>query len=108
MVFVSPRQRAHTTFHLLFDHMGQNVPQHVTSELVREWDYGYVLALWVVLGRCKQGLASDYEGLKTSEIRKTRPGWDIFKDGWEIFNLFFVTRIEVTLVVAPEAKAWLI
>jgi sedoheptulose-bisphosphatase len=40
MVFVSPRQRAHTTFHLLFGHLGQQVPEHVISELVREWDYG--------------------------------------------------------------------
>jgi broad specificity phosphatase PhoE len=42
MVFVSPRQRAHTTFHLLFDHLRDQLPDHVNSELVREWDYGCV------------------------------------------------------------------
>ncbi len=38
-VHVSPRQRAHTTFHLLFEHTG-TVPDHVLTEDVAEWDYG--------------------------------------------------------------------
>jgi broad specificity phosphatase PhoE len=63
MVFVSPRERAHKTFHLLFAHLPE-LPAHVTDELVSEWDYG------------------DYEGLKSSEINATRPGWDIWKDGY--------------------------
>lgn len=62
VVYVSPRERAHKTFHLLFDHLPK-LPEHVMTEEVREWDYG------------------DYEGLKSSEIHKTRPGWDIWNDG---------------------------
>lgn len=38
-VFVSPRQRAHKTFHLLFGHLTQ-YPHHILTEEVREWDYG--------------------------------------------------------------------
>ncbi|RXW19513.1 hypothetical protein EST38_g6336 [Candolleomyces aberdarensis] len=38
-------------------------PPHIVTEDVREWDYG------------------DYEGLKTSEIHKNKPTWDIWKDG---------------------------
>jgi sedoheptulose-bisphosphatase len=37
-VFVSPRQRAHRTFHLLFQHV--ETPHHILTEDVREWDYG--------------------------------------------------------------------
>jgi len=37
-VLVSPRQRAHRTFHLLFEHTG--VPNHALTEEVQEWDYG--------------------------------------------------------------------
>lgn len=40
-VFVSPRQRAFTTFRLLFAHIPQP-PHHTISEEVREWDYGYI------------------------------------------------------------------
>ncbi|KAF8078756.1 histidine phosphatase superfamily [Lyophyllum atratum] len=61
-VFVSPRQRAHKTFHLLFAHVPE-VPHHILSEEVREWDYG------------------DYEGLLSSEIKKQNPNWSIWKDG---------------------------
>ena len=61
-VFVSPRIRAHKTFHLLFDHV-EKLPDHVITEEVREWDYG------------------EYEGLLSSEIQKKNPGWDIWKDG---------------------------
>lgn len=59
---VSPRQRAHKTFHLLFDHLPK-LPDHVITPLCAEWDYG------------------DYEGLKSSEIHKINPDWDIWKDG---------------------------
>lgn len=61
-VFVSPRQRAHETFHLLFDHCSTS-PPHIITEQVREWDYG------------------DYEGITSAEILKTRPNWEIFRDG---------------------------
>ncbi|KAI0756605.1 phosphoglycerate mutase-like protein [Daedaleopsis nitida] len=61
-VFVSPRIRAHRTFHLLFDHLPE-LPHHVTTEEVREWDYG------------------DYEGLKPAEIQERNPGWFIWRDG---------------------------
>lgn len=62
MVFVSPRIRAHKTFHLLFDHVPER-PHHVTSEELREWDYG------------------EYEGLLSSEIKQRNPNWVIWKDG---------------------------
>ncbi|KAH9486612.1 Acid phosphatase [Psilocybe cubensis] len=58
---VSPRQRAATTFHLLFDHTVE--PDYVLTEEVREWDYG------------------EYEGLKPAEIQKINPGWKIWNDG---------------------------
>ncbi|KAG8747252.1 hypothetical protein FRC10_001868 [Ceratobasidium sp. 414] len=61
-VFISPRQRAHNTFHLLFD-VYPEAPPHTVTEVVREWDYG------------------DYEGLTSKEIHKTNPDWDIFRDG---------------------------
>ncbi|KAI0788542.1 phosphoglycerate mutase-like protein [Abortiporus biennis] len=61
-VFVSPRLRAHSTFHLLFDHLPE-LPDHVITESVREWDYG------------------QYEGLKSDEIAKLNPGWNIWKNG---------------------------
>ena len=61
-VFVSPRIRAHKTFHLLFDHLSE-LPNHVISEEVREWDYG------------------EYEGLLTAEIKQRNPSWVIWKDG---------------------------
>ncbi|OSD03570.1 phosphoglycerate mutase-like protein [Trametes coccinea BRFM310] len=61
-VMVSPRVRAHRTFHLLFDHLPE-IPHHVTTEEVREWDYG------------------DYEGLLSSEIKQRNPNWTIWNDG---------------------------
>lgn len=60
---MSPRKRAHDTFHLLFQHLTTPPPHSITEE-VREWDYG------------------DYEGITTSEIHKTRPDWEIFRDGY--------------------------
>ncbi|KZS95951.1 phosphoglycerate mutase-like protein [Sistotremastrum niveocremeum HHB9708] len=61
-ILISPRRRAHETFHLLFGDESQ-APSHEITNDVREWDYG------------------EYEGLTTKEIVKGRPGWDIFKDG---------------------------
>lgn len=61
-VYVSPRIRAHKTFHLLFDHV-EKLPDHIITEEVREWDYG------------------EYEGLKPAEIQGIRPGWSIWRDG---------------------------
>ncbi|OJT03006.1 Sedoheptulose 1,7-bisphosphatase [Trametes pubescens] len=61
-VFVSPRIRAHRTFHLLFEHLPE-IPHHVTTEEVREWDYG------------------EYEGLRPAEIKQLNPTWTIWKDG---------------------------
>ncbi|KAJ7492754.1 histidine phosphatase superfamily [Mycena latifolia] len=60
-VFVSPRQRAHKTFHLLFEHV--ETPHHLITEECREWDYG------------------DYEGLLSSEIKAMNPTWSIWNDG---------------------------
>ncbi|PPQ67043.1 hypothetical protein CVT26_009940 [Gymnopilus dilepis] len=60
--FVSPRQRARKTFELLFEHIGE-LPKHVFTEEVGEWDYG------------------DYEGLTSAEIKKLNPTWNIWNDG---------------------------
>ncbi|KAJ7169746.1 histidine phosphatase superfamily [Mycena filopes] len=60
-VFVSPRQRAHRTFHLLFEHV--KTPHHTITEECREWDYG------------------EYEGLLSSEIKEKNPTWSIWADG---------------------------
>ncbi|KAJ6574973.1 histidine phosphatase superfamily [Mycena capillaripes] len=60
-VLVSPRQRAHRTFHLLFEHV--ETPHHLITEECREWDYG------------------DYEGLLSSEIKDLNPTWSIWNDG---------------------------
>jgi probable phosphoglycerate mutase len=61
-VLVSPRQRAHRTFQLLFDHL-ENKPKHTLTEDVREWTYG------------------DYEGLTSAEIKKFDPNWQIWFNG---------------------------
>jgi probable phosphoglycerate mutase len=62
IILVSPRRRAHDTFHLLTEHLPQT-PNHVFTADVREWDYG------------------DYEGLKAHEIRAKQPTWSIWRDG---------------------------
>ncbi|KZP10528.1 phosphoglycerate mutase-like protein [Athelia psychrophila] len=62
VAIISPRQRAHRTFHLLFEHLGET-PAHIISEDCREWDYG------------------EYEGLLSNEIQERNPGWEIWKDG---------------------------
>ncbi|OCH95830.1 phosphoglycerate mutase-like protein [Obba rivulosa] len=90
-VYVSPRKRAHRTFHLLFDHLPE-LPRHVTTEEVREWDYG------------------EYEGLLTSEIREKNPGWDIWKDGCpegeSVDEMCF--RVDnVILKVREDHRQWL-
>jgi len=61
-VLVSPRQRAHRTFELLFDHI-ENKPKYTLTEDVREWTYG------------------DYEGLTSAEIKKIDPNWQIWTNG---------------------------
>ena len=68
-VFVSPRIRAHRTFHLLFGHL-PDVPHHVITEEVREWDYG------------------EYEGLLSSEIKQRNPSWIIWKDGYAFSGFY--------------------
>jgi probable phosphoglycerate mutase len=57
-VFTSPRQRAQQTCHLT----GLTTPAEIDPDL-SEWDYG------------------DYEGRGSADIRKERPGWNIFQDG---------------------------
>jgi broad specificity phosphatase PhoE len=57
-VFTSPRGRAKRTCELA----GLSASAVVEPDLA-EWDYG------------------DYEGLRTAEIFKTRPGWKLFRDG---------------------------
>ena len=59
LVLTSPRLRARTTCELAgFGAMGVQ-----TEANLAEWDYG------------------DYEGMRTSEIREQRPGWDVWEDG---------------------------
>ncbi|KAH7885904.1 histidine phosphatase superfamily [Phlebopus sp. FC_14] len=62
VAFISPRIRAHRTFHLLFEHLPK-VPDHIITEEAREWDYG------------------DFEGLFKEQILTEKPGWDIWRDG---------------------------
>jgi probable phosphoglycerate mutase len=57
-VFTSPLQRASRTCELA----GYRGVAEIDDDLV-EWDYG------------------DYEGITTAEIRKTRPDWQLFRDG---------------------------
>ena len=57
-VFSSPLQRAYKTCELA----GFGAIAQVDQDLV-EWNYG------------------DYEGLRTAEILKDRPGWRLFRDG---------------------------
>jgi broad specificity phosphatase PhoE len=57
-VFTSPLQRASRTCDLAgFSSVAEPMPDLV------EWDYG------------------DYEGIRTADILKTRPGWQLFRDG---------------------------
>ena len=57
-VFTSPLQRARRTCELA----GLNEVAQIEPDLA-EWDYG------------------DYEGQRLADIRKTRPDWNIFRDG---------------------------
>jgi len=57
-VFTSPLQRAARTCHLAgFGDGAEIVPD------LMEWDYGH------------------YEGVRTAEIHRDRPGWQLFRDG---------------------------
>jgi broad specificity phosphatase PhoE len=58
LVLTSPLERARDTAELA----GFGAQAEVDADL-REWDYG------------------EYEGVTTSEIRETRPGWTVFDDG---------------------------
>jgi probable phosphoglycerate mutase len=57
-VLSSPRQRAHRTCELA----GLGARAEIEPDLA-EWDYG------------------EYEGLRTSDVRETRPGWTVYRDG---------------------------
>ncbi|HXG08277.1 MAG TPA: histidine phosphatase family protein [Gemmataceae bacterium] len=57
-VFTSPLQRARRTCELA----GYGTVAEIDPDLV-EWDYG------------------DYEGRRTADILKERPGWQLFRDG---------------------------
>jgi broad specificity phosphatase PhoE len=57
-VFTSPRARARRTCELA----GLGAAAEIEPDLA-EWDYG------------------DYEGLRTAEILKSRPAWNLFRDG---------------------------
>jgi probable phosphoglycerate mutase len=57
-VFTSPMQRARRTCELA----GLGPRAKIEPDLM-EWNYG------------------DYEGQRTADIRKVRPGWDAFRDG---------------------------
>jgi probable phosphoglycerate mutase len=56
-VFTSPLRRAHHTAELA------GFPNAAVDRDLVEWDYG------------------QYEGLKTTEIKKRHPGWKLFRDG---------------------------
>jgi len=56
-VLSSPRQRAVRTAELA------GLPTTALDEDLVEWNYG------------------DYEGITTPQIRQTRPGWDLWRDG---------------------------
>lgn len=53
-VLVSPRQRAHRTFELLFEHLDDS-PEYRLTEEVREWDYGYLIKYPRYLSRIDAG-----------------------------------------------------
>jgi broad specificity phosphatase PhoE len=57
-VLTSPRQRARRTCELA----GLGSAAEIEPDLA-EWDYG------------------DYEGQRSEDVRKTRPGWMVFRDG---------------------------
>ncbi|MFI9824353.1 histidine phosphatase family protein [Streptomyces sp. NPDC052013] len=57
LVLTSPLLRARRTAELA------GLPDAVTDPDLREWDYGA------------------YEGVTTADIRRTRPGWDLWTDG---------------------------
>ena len=57
-VLTSPMQRARQTCELA----GLGAAAEMASEL-SEWDYG------------------DYEGIRSADIHKGRPGWDVFRNG---------------------------
>ena len=62
LVLTSPRLRARNTCELAgLSGSGDTCVQ--TDVDLAEWDYG------------------DYEGLRTSEIQKDHPGWDVWEDG---------------------------
>ena len=79
-IFVSPRQRAYKTFHLLFENVPKT-PHHVLTEEVREWDYGALLECLETIFCPIYVNVGDFEGLLTSEILERSPGWDGWKDG---------------------------
>jgi broad specificity phosphatase PhoE len=61
-VLTSPLQRAARTCQLAGFGPGAEIAAETDPDLV-EWDYG------------------DYEGIRTAEILRTRPGWQLFRDG---------------------------
>lgn len=91
IVLVSPRKRAHDTFHHLTGHLSQ-VPNHVITELVREWDYG------------------DYEGLTSHEINAKQPNWSIWKDGLVVVTPYPLIPVQSVAAVpmANQPKRWLL
>lgn len=69
----------------MFDHLA-TPPSHVTTEEVREWDYG------------------EYEGLKPAEIKERNPNWSIWKDGWVHLDHYRMSFAHGT-TGAQEARA---
>lgn len=77
LVLASPRQRAIRTAELA----GFAGRIEVTDDLV-EFDYG------------------DYEGLTSLQIQKTRPGWDLWRDGGPNGETAADVRVRVDRVIA--------
>ncbi len=82
LVLVSPMHRAQETCRLA----GLSAAAQIADDL-REWDYGA------------------YEGKTTAEIRKDRPGWQLWRDGVNGGESLDQVRLRVQRVIEHARKA---